>query len=254
MRDIKQEWQRTQLHWDDKTTIQRQKVPKSVILNWRKINHILQELCREKKALGGKNLFMVDIGCGSGKIYNGLESAANLYIGIDPSDKMLSYVKKEQNQQFIRGVGEKLPLQDGVADIILLKSVLDQCYSPLEVISESKRVLKDGGWLIISLSNRNSYYASIRKLYNRLQGHKSEHVFEKGNLFYFDMKQVDSMLKDEGLNTLKYISVSYFVFPKTLERLIPDSIFKKLIDLADRIGNVILPQKGGGFIIVGEKK
>jgi len=254
MKDVKQEWQETQLHWDDKTTIQRQKVPKSVILNWRKINYILQELCKEKKEIANKSLSMIDVGCGSGKIFDGLESAINLYIGIDPSDKMLSYVKKKENQQFIRGVGENLPLKDEIADIVLLKSVLDQCYSPSEVILESRRVLIDGGWIIISLSNRNSYYSIFRKIYNRIRGHKSDHVFEKGNLFYFDINQVNLMLKNEGINNIKNISVGYFVFPKTFEKLIPDSIFARLIDVSDRIGRMILPQKGGGFIIVGEKK
>ncbi len=254
MKDVKQEWQRTQLHWDDKAILQPQKVPKSVILNWRKINHILQELCREKKALSVKSLSMIDIGCGSGKIYDGLESAVELYVGIDPSDKMLSYTEKKQSQQFIRGVGENLPLKDGFADIVLLKSVLDQCYSPSELISESSRALRKGGWLIISLSNRNSYYASIRKLYNRLRDHEGEHVFEKGDLFYFDMNQVKSMLNDNGFNIIKAMSLGYFVFPKTFERIIPDGIFPKFIDIADSIGSFALPQRGGGFIIAGEKK
>lgn len=254
MNNIKQEWQKTQLHWDDKTTIQRQKVPKSVIFNWRKINLILQELCKEKKTLNNRYISIIDIGCGSGKIYNGLESYVNPYIGVDPSDKMLSYIQKGPNQQFIRAVGEQLPLKENIADIVLLKSVLDQCYSPTKVVSEAKRVLKNNGWLIISLSNKNSYYASIRKLYNRLRGHTSQHIFEKGNLFYFGMNEVESMLKNDGFQPIKLISVGYFVFPKTFERLIPERIFANIVNIADKIGSVVLPKKGGGFVFVGEKK
>lgn len=253
MNDIKREWQKTQLHWDDKEIIQSQRVPKSVILNWRKINHLLRELCKEKKTLNDKYTSMVDIGCGSGKIYSGLESDINLYIGVDPSDKMLSYIQKEPNQQFVRGVGEQLPLKDNIADVVLLKSVLDQCYSPIKVVSESKRVLKNGGWLIVSLSNKNSYYASIRKLYNYLRRHTSQHIFEKGDLFYFDIDEVESMLKNEGFQTKKIISAGYFVFPKVFDRLIPERIFIKIIDMADMIGSVILPKKSGGFVFIGEK-
>jgi len=249
MNDVKQEWQRTQLHWDDKSTIQSHNVPKSVILNWRKINHILQNLCHEK----GKNLVMVDVGCGSGKFYQGLEEFVSLYIGIDPSDKMLSYASTDGSQFLIRGIGENLPLRSGIADIVLLKSVLDQCYSPSQVISESKRVLKDDGWIMISLSNRDSYYSFIRKIYNRLRGHKGEHVFESSQLFYFKSSEVEDTLKKQNLEIAKSISLGYFAFPHFIQWIIPNRVFSALIDFADRIGSAILPKRGGAFIIVGQK-
>jgi ubiquinone/menaquinone biosynthesis C-methylase UbiE len=249
MNNVKEEWQRTQLHWDDKSTIQSHNVPKSVILNWRKINRTLQNICREKD----KNLVMVDVGCGSGKFYQGLEQVTNLYVGIDPSDIMLFDVSMDQNQVLIRGTGENLPLHSGIANVVLLKSVLDQCYSPNQVISESKRVLKDNGWIIISLSNRDSYYSFIRKIYNRLRGHKGEHVFESSQLFYFNSSEVEDMLKKENLKIVKSISLGYFVFPHFIQWIITGRIFPVLINLADRIGSAILPKRGGAFIIVGQK-
>jgi len=249
MDNIREEWQRTQLHWDDKSTIQSRNVPKSVILNWRKINSVLQNLCYDR----GKDLVMVDVGCGSGKFYQGLEQAVSLYIGIDPSDKMLSYASTGEGQLFIRGIGENLPLRLSITDIVLLKSVLDQCYSPSQVISESKKVLKENGWVIISLSNRDSYYSFIRKIYNRLRGHKGEHVFESSQLFYFNPSEVENMLKKENLKIVKSISLGYFVFPRFIQWIIPNRVFSALIKFTDRIGSVIMPKQCGAFIIVGQK-
>ena len=250
MDNVKQEWQKTQLHWDDKSTIQSHSVPKSVILNWRKINRILQYLCYNK----GNNLVIVDVGCGSGKFYQGLGQVVDCYVGIDPSDKMLSYAIKDGKQFFIRGIGENLPLNTGIADVVFLKSVLDQCYSPGQVISESKRVLKDNGWIIISLSNRDSYYSFIRKIYNRLRGYEGEHVFESSQLFYFNPSEVEDMLKKENLRIVKSISLGYFVFPRFIQWIIPSRIFLTLIDFSDKIGSTILPKRGGAFIIIGQKQ
>jgi ubiquinone/menaquinone biosynthesis C-methylase UbiE len=252
MNEVKQEWEKTQLHWDDKAIIQRHKVPKSVIFNWRKINRLLQDFCFEKKNLQGKNSIIVDIGCGAGKFFDYLESAVDRYIGIDPSDKMLLDASTTKGL-FIRGTGENIPIKDDVADIVLLKSVLDQCFSPSQVISESKRILKNGGWMIISLSNRDSYYSFIRRIYNRLRGHKGDHVFETSHLFYFSMAEVENMLKKDGFNIIQRKCVGYFVFPRLVEWVIPNFILPKLIEFVDKIGSFILPKKGGAFIIIGQK-
>lgn len=252
MDKIKQEWEKTQLHWDDKEVIQRRRVPKSVIYNWRKINRMIGDICLEAKRIKGENLTIVDVGCGSGKFLDHIASFTEKYIGVDPSDKMLLDAPREKGF-FIRGMGENMPIKDGIADVVLLKSVLDQCYSPIQVISESKRILKSNGRLIISLSNRDSYYSFIRRIYNRLRGHKGEHFFELSHLFYFNMSDVDDMLKKAEFDIIQGKNVSYFVFPRFLEWIIPNFLMTKLIEFADKIGSLILPQRGGAFVIVGKK-
>ena len=221
---------------------------------------------------------MVDIGCGAGKFHDGLESAVDVYIGIDPSDRMLLHTVRRatsspmwnqpaagstenRDQFFIRGVGEHLPLESGIADVVLLKSVLDQCYAPHQVISESYRVLKDNGWLVISLSNKNAYYALFRNLYSRLRrcksmspdGVKDKHFFQESHQFYFDMMDISIMLRKENFKVVHQISIGYFVLPHYLEWLMPGRLMLKCIDLADRIGSVVLPRRGGIFIFAGQK-
>ena len=66
MDDLKKEWLRTQLHWDDKEAIKSRKFPKSVALNWRKMSHILQSRCKEKRASQDQALLRGDSGGGGG--------------------------------------------------------------------------------------------------------------------------------------------------------------------------------------------
>ncbi len=254
MNNTKQKWIKTQLHWDDKRTIQSQKVPKSVIYNWRRMNQILQNLCKEIYHLHNNKIIMVDIGCGGGKFYYGLEPYVKQYIGIDPSDKMLSYTSRNKDQYFIRGVGEKLPLRDGFADLVLIKSVLDQCYDPQRFISESFRVLKNKGWVLISLSNRSSYYSILRKIYNYLRHSDSDHFFQESHQFYFNTKDIADLLVKYQFNIVYQIPFGYFIFPRFLEWMIPDTAMPAIIKIADEIGTFIMPKNGGGFIILGQKK
>lgn len=253
MEDTKHIWLSTQLHWDDKEAIQRRKVSRSIAFNWRKITRLLQSLCREKSRMLGSGLVMVDLGCGAGKFYDGLESVVDLYIGIDPSDRMLSYALRNQRQFFIRGNGEHIPLQDGIADVVLLKSVLDVCFSPQQVIAEANRLLKDGGWLLISLSNRSAYFSFLRKLYRYLLRRRGEHFFDENIQLYFNMTDVADMLERGQFEIIRRISAGYFVLPRCFDWMVSPTLLLKLIDIADRIGSAILPQRGGGFIIAGQK-
>ncbi len=252
MDDLKKEWLRTQLHWDDKEAIKSRKFPKSVARNWRKMYHIMQSLCKEKHALQGQGIILVDIGCGVGEFCSGLESIIDLYIGIDPSDRMLPDVSGYSDRLFIRGAGEHLPLQSGIADIVLIKSVLDQCYDPQQVIAESYRILKDDGWLLMSLSNRAAYYALLRNLYSRFRRHKSRHFFQESHQFYFDMTDISAILQEEQFEIVRQISMGYFVFPRRLEWLMSERVLLGCIEFADKIGAVILPKRGGAFIFIGQ--
>jgi len=254
MNDAKQEWFRTQLHWDDKETIRSRKIPKAIVFNWRKMTRVLRSLCEEKHLSQDGKLVLVDIGCGAGKFHDGLESAVGLYIGVDPSDRMLSYASATHGRLFIRGVGEHLPLRNGIADAVVLKSVLDQCYAPHQVILEAYRVLKNGGWLLISLSNRSAHYMLFRRLYNLLRRHKGGHFFQESHQFYFNITDIAIMLRKEDFEVIRWFSTGYFLFPRCLEWLIPERTLPRIIDFADRIGSAILPQMGGIFILVSQRR
>lgn len=253
MNNAKRQWLETQLHWDYKEAIKSRKFPISVALNWRKMYYIMQSLCEEKHALQGQEILLVDIGCGVGEFCKGLESIIDLYIGIDPSDRMLPGVSGDSDRLFIRGAGEHLPLQSGIADIVLIKSVLDQCYDPQQVIAESYRILKDDGWLLMSLSNKAAYYALLRNLYGRFRRHKSRHFFQESHQFYFDMTDISAMLQEEQFEIVRQIPMGYFVFPRRLEWLMSERVLLGCIELADKIGVAILPERGGAFIFIGQR-
>lgn len=249
---VRRKWSETQLHWNDKQVIQSQRVPRTLVLNWRKMTQTLRSLCIEKAKNKGDKIVLVDIGCGAGKFCDHIMNVVKSYIGIDPSDSMLSQAIKGDSKLFIRAVGEEVPLKDGVADIVLLKSVIDQSYDPKQVIAESHRILKGQGWILISLSNRSAYYAVIRDLYTLLKHGNPGHFFKDSHLYYFNMEDVTKMLKD-NFHILRRISFGYLIFPHFFDRFLSDSTLYRLIQIADNLGSNILPQNGGGFILLGEK-
>lgn len=61
-------------------------------------------------------------------------------------------------KRIINGVGEKLPFEDSIFDIVYSSNVLEHVENPLHVLSEALRVLKPGGIMQIIYPNYHSYF------------------------------------------------------------------------------------------------
>ena len=103
------------------------------------------------KYIYAKNKTIIDAGCGSGYLTNLLaESGARVY-GIDKRS-VIAKAKENQNKNafFRTGKSEKLPFRKNFADVIIYYASFH--HIPKEkmpaAISECKRVLKPGGFVI----------------------------------------------------------------------------------------------------------
>lgn len=252
-KQLKLIWQEQQSHWDYKKIVNSQNYPLCVAFNWRKLTSMMQEICQQISSDLERKVILIDIGCGGGGFYRNLENIVDTYIGLDPSKEMLSRVKPSQAQSFIQAVGENLPIKSKSVDLLVIKSVLDQCYSPDQLIAEAYRVLRDDGYILISLSNRDSYYKLFRQIYAFFQKNQTGHFFRESHQFYFNMPELLKLLKKHCFTPVKEKSLGYFVFPRVLQFLLPLRIYPYLTDCFDKIGTAILPTRGGAFIVLGRK-
>lgn len=95
---------------------------------------------------------VLDVGCGSGATVERLVSQYQLQaIGIDPSEVLLGN-GKERNPglNLIRGQGENLPFPANYLEGVFAECTLSVMEDPDQVLKEIFRVLKQGGWLVIS--------------------------------------------------------------------------------------------------------
>ncbi|MGB9768243.1 MAG: class I SAM-dependent methyltransferase [Dictyoglomus turgidum] len=168
----------------------------------------------------------LEIGVGTGRFAKEL----GIEYGIDPSEKMLS-IAKERGIKGFAGRGESLPFSDKEFDYVALIITLCFVENPDNVIKESKRVLKDGGKIIIGIIDKNS---SLGKLY--LEKKKEGHKFYKYATFFS---------VDEVVDLLKRHDFRDFVFYQTL--------FKPL----EEIKEIEEPKEGfgeGSFVVISAEK
>jgi arsenite methyltransferase len=95
---------------------------------------------------------LLDIGCGTGGTLRHVTDSHRLNIcGIDLSLGMLHTAHGQSPQlTFIRGCGMHLPFRSAVFDAVLFECVLSLMPEPEKGLRETRRVLADNGFLIIS--------------------------------------------------------------------------------------------------------
>jgi len=172
---------------------------------------------------GGKGL---EIGVGTGRFAVPL----GVSFGVDPSEKMLEIAKERGVKAFL-SKGEQLPFGEAEFDFVLMVVTLCFVDNPDLVLSESRRVLRDGGKVIIGIVDKNSY---LGRLYQqkKQQGHK---FYEKATFYSVD--EVIGLLKRHNFDEI----VTY------------QTIFQPLEELKE----VEKPEKGhgkGSFVVICGRK
>jgi SAM-dependent methyltransferase len=99
---------------------------------------------------------VVDVGSGAGFdsfVASHLVGPAGKVVGVDMTEEMLAKARSTAGMmanstvEFREGLAERLPVEDGWADVVISNGVINLCPDKNAVFSEIHRVLRAGGWL-----------------------------------------------------------------------------------------------------------
>lgn len=97
---------------------------------------------------------MIDVGCGSGLLFEQVAKCAKVVVGVDISRKLLSKAK-EQAKRFtnvfvVSADADHLPFIDNYFDVVTAFTVLQNMPKPIQTVAELKRVLCTGGRIVLT--------------------------------------------------------------------------------------------------------
>ena len=167
----------------------------------------------------------IEIGVGSGIFAEPL----GILEGIDPSPAMRAKAR-QRNINVIDAVAENLPYADESVDFAVMITTLCFVDDLYQCLSEARRVLKDGGTLIIGFVDKDS---PVGQLY--LQ-HRDESVFYRNAVFY-SSEELSRILNKTGFGIEKIFQ----------------TVFGKL-DEIDRVQDVLEGYGKGSFVAMSVKK
>jgi ubiquinone/menaquinone biosynthesis C-methylase UbiE len=94
----------------------------------------------------GSNELVLDLGCGTGFLFQHITERVGLLVGIDLSQKALREAKKrttnKSNIALVRADADNTPFPDNIFDKVFAITVLQNMPDPTKTITEMKRVGK----------------------------------------------------------------------------------------------------------------
>ena len=118
--------------------------------------------------------FVLDIGCSQGIVSILLGREGFVCTGIDIEKKAINYALKElkkeeeftrQRVKFILGDATQLEFEDNVFDTVILGEIIEHFTHPEKILHEAKRVLKEGGKVIITVPFGLNSHPDHKKTY-----------------------------------------------------------------------------------------
>ena len=180
---------------------------------------------------GGK---VIDIGCGTGEMLEVLQKHQLQAYGLDFSFKMLEAIAKNNINHrllLINGEIEALPFKDDSFDGIICAGVIEYLNEDQKALQEIARILKRGGFAIITLSNRLSPARILEPIAHSLLGQKIKRWIKKALLRKQSMlyppfrthipRSFDKKAQDAGLKKVEHNFFHFSPVPWPLNRLVP---------------------------------
>ena len=190
----------------------------------------------------GRGLIL-DIGCGDG------HAASLLFgeqtppcLGLDYSlEKLRKFAGNGPKRMVLLGDAESLPLKDECVDYVVCLETLEHLPTPGACMREAARVLKRGGWCLISMPVNSALQPFIKGLMKKV---KKTRVFDE-HIQTITPQDLKQMLMANGFNIL-HLSLCGFNIPlfNFLTDRIPYSWFAKLDGVFAKLP---LPYTGAGI-------
>jgi SAM-dependent methyltransferase len=128
---------------------------------------------------------VLDVGCGIATVLHYVKGER---FGIDPlADEYLKLYEYPEGIHIRKGFGEDIPFPDGYFDVVFCSNVLDHVTNPQKTVHEIHRVLRTGGYFVLTVEifrekrKRDSKHPHcfLRKDISSLLGSKFIPVFER---------------------------------------------------------------------------
>jgi SAM-dependent methyltransferase len=137
---------------------------------------------------------ILDVGCSGGWFLEAMKGWECHGCEISPEDAAVA--RRRFGDRIFTGTLEDYPLAEGYFDVITMQDVFDHCREPLPVLAKCRRMLKDGGLLVIKVHN-------ISCLYARIAGAGFYAILPPSHLFYYDRRTLALAAAKSGFEVVE---------------------------------------------------
>lgn len=149
---------------------------------------------------GTQAIKILDVGCGAGRW---LQELGKIFPkseiwGVDKEPKAIEFCQKRNLKNLKIGTAEKLPFDDFSFDLVTCLDLLEHVSGDQKAISEFYRILKPGGFLILSVPA----YKKLFCYWDKMLLHQRR----------YDRQGIERLLEKEDLRVFRLTFANFFVF------------------------------------------
>ena len=217
---------------------------------------------------------VLEIGCGAGFLSTALAHAGYSVTAIDPAPAMLTLTRQNAAR---RGLASRLRVMGGDAHalpfapecfhVVVALGVIPWLHEESAAVKEMGRVLKPGGYLLLTADNRNSLTRLLdpfltpslsplkrtaKRMLQRLGLRRSPYQLTK----HHSPAEIDSMLAASGLVKLRSATVGFGPFTFCGRGAIPESIAIRIDQRLQRFADLPIPllrMTGFHYVVLATK-
>lgn len=206
-----------------------------------------------------KNKTILEIGCGKGNELIQLAREGATCSGLDFSESAIQFLSSRLridriDSAIIRGDARSIPLRPGEFDLVFSQGVLEHFHDPNEIVKEQRRVLKQGGYIVIEVPNKWTLYTVYKKTLMWLDR------WPPGWETEYSPKELSDLIVNAGFEIVDCVGWDFFFLKvvRTLKRKMglrqrPENRLTRIIrNTVQR--NALLLYLFSSIIIVGRKR
>jgi len=139
------------------TTIRRAR--QSLGLSQEAIYRMVDDAMEEYGLTGG---MVVDVGCGEGRLERHLSKRFSRYVGVD----VIRYDGFPETGEFLQTDLDsgRIPMPDCAADVAVSVETIEHVENPRGFVRELTRIVRPGGWVILTTPNQLSFLSLLTRL------------------------------------------------------------------------------------------
>lgn len=178
-----------------------------------------------------KGRLLLDAGCGTGVFsVEAARRGANV-VSLDCGKNLLRETRRKGISAVVAADAAKMPIGDAVFDIVVSSECVEHTSSPRHTVWELARVLRPGGWLVVTCPNaRWRWSCSLANALNLRPYHGLEH--------WPTWRELGSWATEAGLRVHQQIGLH--LFPFVLSATHP--LLRRFDRLGDRFGSIYVNQ------------
>ncbi|HEY4950932.1 MAG TPA: class I SAM-dependent methyltransferase [Candidatus Acidoferrales bacterium] len=162
---------------------------------------------------------VLDIGCGPGRVLGFLVKRGIPCVGVDRSSVSLALAVNRYRCSGAVGDNLRLPLADGIADVLVSDGVIHHTDDPRSAFAENLRILKPGGRMYLGVYKSSGRYPLLYKFPGGLIRRSLEHGWSRPLVVIFARVPyfVLHFIRSKGKRTwagARNLFYDYFVTPR----------------------------------------